>query len=608
MGNTSSEQSNTENNEYDNKYDLMNKNDLINTIRGLTPDKFNYNEELVTKMTDINLHNKELIPMMVELYEKLNKLAPYKKEDNVTLQTSTKSMSFVKPKFSSKEIVSLVESSEYPVESLEKLNLFEVKKSPTFIPFDESIFSINEFESSFRLATSNKDMMGVSKKLLVMSPKFLKARYISQINKLYRGMSPINKIAFGRASYIYKTASHGKATDMSSFRQIVTIPTIVNHMHRLMATRMNKYIHDNKFINTEIQKGGVINQKYGIFEQIFKVKNALQDANKNKLSLSLMFMDISNAFGNLNLNRMLEVMEHYHLPKMLIDYVKAYYENLEFYVDTDTIKTDVIKWKKGLVQGCPLSPTLFCLTMNYILEFLNNKYKDDCGYKFHDGPTVLFTAYIDDICVMTKNTESLQIVVTALKDLLLKIGLRVNEKKCATMYVNQEFKLDGVENKKSYKYLGEIVNEDGSSVESFLMFIKEFGRKLYLLDKSKNTDENKGKIFFESILPWLQRKVMIMYDTSNSDRLKIIALVNDYLSKWKCEKELKLFTMITELLKSGSIDKDIKAMNMDDVTVNDTKVLDDIDLLKATLSENEIQFTYDSINSSDTIDDLLDKL
>lgn len=591
-----------------NKYDQLEKNELIKRVREMTPEKFNYDETLITKMNSADLHNKELIPMMVELYEYLQKVAPYKKEEGEKkLSVPGKKYIFIKPKFDVKEIISIVEKSSYPPESLESLKLFDVKKD-NYVDFDQSIFSIGEFESSFRVTGMNKDMMGVSKKLLSFSPKFLKARYLSQINKLYRGISDVNKVSFGRASYLYKQAKKGKSNDIKSFRQIITIPTVVNHMHRILAIRANKYISKNKYINTEIQKGGVINQKFGIFEQIFKVKNSLQDANKNNQQLALMFLDISNAFGNLNLDRMAEVLKQYHFPKMFIDYIKSYYKNFQFYTDTDTIKTDVLDWKKGLIQGCPLSPTLFALTLNYVLQYLQDKHLAERSYQFKDGPKVLFTVYMDDICVMCNSTENLKVVTDELKELLLKIGLEVNQSKCAAMYVNEKSELNTIEHKTSYKYLGEIVNENGKSIESFTMFVKELGRKLYSLNKTKHSNENKGKIFFESVLPWLQRKAMIMYDVTNEDRLKVIALVNDYLTKWKCKKELKLFALVTELFKTSSQDKNIKEMNLEDVETIDTKILEDLDLVKATLEENEVGFTYDSINSSDNIDNLLNKM
>lgn len=593
--------------EIKNKYDQLEKGDLIKRIREMTPEKFNYDETLITKMNAADLHNKELIAMMVELYEYLQKVAPYQKEDGEKKFHIPGKGVFIKPKFNVKEIVSLVEKSAYPPESLVSLKLYEIKKD-NYVEFDQSIFSIGEFESSFRVAGMNKDMMGVSKKLLSLSPKFLKARYLSQINKLYRGLSDVNKVSFGKASYIYKQAKKGKSDDIKSFRQIITIPTIINHMHRILAIRANTYISKNKYINTEIQKGGVINQKFGIFEQIFKVKNSLHDANKNKQRLAIMFLDISNAFGNLNLERMSEVLEHYHFPKMFIDYIKSYYKNFQFYTDTDTIKSDVLDWKKGLIQGCPLSPTLFALTLNYILQYLQDKHLTERGYQFNEGPKVLFTAYMDDICVMSNSTDNLKVVTDELKELLLKIGLEVNQSKCATMYVNEENKLNTVEHKTSYKYLGEIINENGKSVESFTMFVKELGRKLYSLNKIKHTNENKGKIFFESVLPWLQRKAMIMYDVPNEDRLKVIALVNDYLTKWKCERELKLFALVTELFKTSSQDKNIKEMNLEDIETVDTKILEDLDLVKATLEENDVNFTYDSINHSDDIDVMLNKL
>jgi hypothetical protein len=453
-------------------------------------------------------------------------------------------------------------------------------------------------------------MIGISKKMLMYAPNYHKLRLINCYNKYLEGLHDIS-ICFGRSSYIYKDYKNGPKDDINSFREIVTIPTVVSHFHRILSLRINEYLDKNKYFDKTIQKGGVSGIKNSIFEQIYKLKNVIKHAHKHDKidknieekgnELCILFLDISSAFNNLDRDRVYKILGSYHVDIKFINYLKMYYDNLHFYANTKDWTTELIKWKKGLVQGCPLSPILFVTALNYIFTYLDKKYKEEMGYKINDECKILFMAFVDDVCILTKDMDSLQDMYNKIKFFFECLGLPLNKDKCAIMKINSKSHSTGFDDIKivnSYKYLGEYVSSDGTTIESYSKFISMLGKKLYALDKRKKIDNaTKLGIFSKCMLPWIQRKMIIMYDISRQDRLKIAGLIQKYLNRWNNTDSVKIFTFMTDMLTSTT-DKVIINADFDEI---DDVLRDDVDLGNL-VANNSVDFSYSSINKEPDVD------
>jgi hypothetical protein len=363
-------------------------------------------------------------------------------------------------------------------------------------------------------------------------------------------------------------------------------------------------MHINKFIDTNIQKGGVAGQKYAIFEQFYKIKNVLKHANKEKKSCAILFLDISNAFGNLDLQNLYTILEGYHVDKNFINYLKEFYSKFEYYVDTAGIKTETFKWKNGLVQGCSMSPLLFVIALNYILKYIDDEFKDTHGYDF-GSVKILLTAFVDDICIICKNAESAEIVYNKLNELLKMLGLPINKSKSAIMTVNDyspmNSELANIQKVNSYKYLGEYITNDGTCTESYIQFLIGISRKLKTLDlKTKMTNSDKLEIFNKIIVPWVQRKTMAMYDLKLNNRLKIISVIKRYLEKWGSDGSVNIFTNVLSII-NDSDDNIISGVKFEDPEF-DAELEDNIDVANYVLKNSNIKIEYSQIDDEFEID------
>jgi hypothetical protein len=169
---------------------------------------------------------------------------------------------------------------------------------------------------------------------------------------------------------------------------------------------------------------------YGIFEQIYKVKSVIKDANKNDQKCAVLFLDIKAAFDNIDRKAVYYIMEHYGVDKDVINYVKNFYDNLDYYIAAYGKTTELRQWKNGLIQGCSLSPLLFTMCMNYVLDYINKTSLNSNGYQFHKSTSKLLTlAYMDDVAVTCNSFESLNEVYEDIKECFEEIGLKLNNKK-----------------------------------------------------------------------------------------------------------------------------------------------------------------------------------
>jgi hypothetical protein len=603
------------------KLSTLSKYDLIQYIREMEIKSFNYDAEFKKILSEVIIVNEELLPISIELYEKLRKRIPFVKiESSASSLSYDKIDTYVKPKFSLDDLKKSITNEDLPVEALKSIDFGEVSTYDESAKYDCSFISLDEFNESFRLISSTKDMVGITKHILHDLADHQKLYIIAQYNKLMNNKGDPEKFNIGRATYMYKSSKMGPHDKVNSFRQIVVIPTAVNHLHRMMSIRLNKFLASQKYIDVTIQKGGVMNQSYGLYEQIFKVKKAIKIANNEKRTACVAFLDMSNAFGSLALDRMYEILEKYHVDENFIEYIKKYYNSFKYYIEAGDITFGPVEWKRGLIQGCPLSPLLFCLTIGYVLSDVAREFKDTHGFKYEnkvDGLNILFSAYMDDICIITQNSEKMADVVDSLVSKLAKIGLTVNNDKSAVMFINESTpspKISSFPSVENYKYLGEILSRDGTNDESYSQFFSELSSRLYKLDrkifsKLNHAESNAAKsdIFYKQFLPWIQRKLMTLYDIDSSSKLKILTVIDSYTTKWSSSREMKLFTVLTNIFR-GSNDSIIKKLDVsEDITLS-SNIKNDISMIKSTFEENNVSFTYDSVNDSTKLDLMLDKL
>ena len=161
----------------------------------------------------------------------------------------------------------------------------------------------------------------------------------------------------------------------------------------------------------------------------------LTDSRRQKRNLILVWLDIREAFPSVFHNLMLSMMERHGLSGTLLRVVQDVYSNATISVRTGKDSyTASIPQRRGVKQGCPLSPILFNIVLEGLLRHLTTS---QARYLIGTNK-VNALAYADDVCVAASSKEEAQGLLDRCAAFGDWAGFRFNARKCGSLcFVNQ---------------------------------------------------------------------------------------------------------------------------------------------------------------------------
>ena len=223
----------------------------------------------------------------------------------------------------------------------------------------------------------------------------------------------------------------GDEKDLKNWRPICLQNTIYKIYAATIAKRIACWAIDGDVINTA-QKGFLPYE--GCFEHTFLLRLCLEDARRRKRKIGVAWLDLENAFGSVPTKHLLGSMEELGLTGCTLEVVRDIYTGSSTRVKIGKAQTDVIDCRRGVKQGCPLSPILFDLAMEQLVSGLEGE--TNFGYAIVEGEKVAILAYADDLCLMAESPERLQEMLNRTKEFADWAGLKFRPNKCATLMIN----------------------------------------------------------------------------------------------------------------------------------------------------------------------------
>ena len=166
-------------------------------------------------------------------------------------------------------------------------------------------------------------------------------------------------------------------------------------------------------------------------DQIFTLRNILEQSNEWQLPIILNFVDFQKAFDSVDRKALWNILRVYGMPAKIIKLISSLYENSECTVLVDNEPTTPFKVNTGVRQGCVLSPLLFCIAIDFILRS-NTTLASGIIWNGNGG-TLGDLDFADDICLLNSTYEDMQEKTNVLSQQAAKIGLRINKKKTEIM-------------------------------------------------------------------------------------------------------------------------------------------------------------------------------
>jgi len=169
--------------------------------------------------------------------------------------------------------------------------------------------------------------------------------------------------------------------------------------------------------------------------------------------------------------------------------------------------------RKGVMQGCNLSPLLF----NIYIEQTTIECNEYCTGIKVNGVRIEMLRFADDIAIIVQEEINLKRALENLDDILKSnCKIKINRKKtefmaCHKNLENISIKLDDdvLKQVPKFKYAGGIFTEDGKNKENIIKRIKEakvmFNNKNQLLCSNKlSLEMKKKKLYLECCSLWIR--------------------------------------------------------------------------------------------------------
>ena len=148
----------------------------------------------------------------------------------------------------------------------------------------------------------------------------------------------------------------------------------------ILRNRMYRFLNKNNYIENSIQKG-FVPRMTGTFEHIAHLAQMIKQAKLKQGSIVVTLLDLKNAFGEVHHNIIPVVLKHHHVPEK-INIVKSLYVQFHTTVITSRFSTELLPVSKGVLQGDCLSPLLFNLQFNTLIQYIKSDKFQQMDYSF----------------------------------------------------------------------------------------------------------------------------------------------------------------------------------------------------------------------------------
>ena len=258
----------------------------------------------------------------------------------------------------------------------------------------------------------------------------------------------------------------GEENDPNNYRGI-TINSCLSKLFTYMLNERLTSVCGRKEIMHYNQVG--FRKGFRTADQVFTLKTLIDQAFANGEKLYTCFVDFSKAYDTVWREGLFHKLLNYGISTKFVKLLKDMYSRLQACIHLSSGISTPFPSKVGLKQGCNLSPILFNLFINDLIDKLSVTDVDApklCQIQ------VSCLLYADDLVLVSKSQSGLQNALDTLEKFTLDWHLKINKTKtkCLTFQRGRKpritpdwhFGASKLENCPSYCYLGTVFSESGS--------------------------------------------------------------------------------------------------------------------------------------------------
>ena len=229
---------------------------------------------------------------------------------------------------------------------------------------------------------------------------------------------------------VFSLYKKGNASAQENYRPL----SLLSSLYKVFAAILKERIEEGLRLSINNTQFGFMKSK-STSQALHIVRRVISLFERSGKVGHMLFLDWSKAFDKVVQSKLIEILIEKGVDKHLIQLVGALYKKTTFVVEAN----DVISSKKmqstGIRQGCPLSPFLFIVLLDGIMEKV---YLDPrCPNAFHIPCLRNYEVlYADDTTLMSTNNTELQTFLHLLEEYAEAYGLVLNQKKCVHIALN----------------------------------------------------------------------------------------------------------------------------------------------------------------------------
>ena len=202
----------------------------------------------------------------------------------------------------------------------------------------------------------------------------------------------------------------------------------------------------------------------GTANAVYMLRTIIERALEVQKDVYLCFIDYTKAFDKVKHDELLKLLNQLHVDGKDLRIIKNMYWDQTAAVRVENDTSPFQKIKRGVRQGCVLSPDLF----NLYSELIMRNLEDSPGIKV-GGKNVNNLRYADDTVLIAENEKDLQNLLDIVERESAKKGLELNGKKTEVMVVSRKSNITcnlytkgtKLKQRETFKYLGTLITQDG---------------------------------------------------------------------------------------------------------------------------------------------------
>jgi len=262
----------------------------------------------------------------------------------------------------------------------------------------------------------------------------------------------------------------------------------------------------SKLENEIAQEQAGFRPKRGTRDQIANIRIILEKAKEINQPLYFCFVDFTKAFDMVRHSQLWICMLDMGFPHHLVQILRNLYKQQQASVKINNILSDKFRVKRGVRQGCNLSPCLFNILAEQVMRKALHGYKD--GFRI-GGRIINNLRYADDIVLVSTSVDKLQELVQRVESAAKEYNLLINASKTKVMTnTNDVIKIkvgdNELEQVDTFVYLGSSIRADADSskeVKARLTMGMAAMHKVTIIWKNKYVSKD-TKIRLMKVLVW----------------------------------------------------------------------------------------------------------